>query len=306
MRILIAGAGAVGGYFGGRLVQSGADITFLVRERRARQLEKSGLVIRSSFGDFVSQVPFIRWTDPCDAFDVAILCCKAFDLVETAKVIKPRLTSNGIVLPLLNGIAHLQYLDVQLPAATIVGGTCHMGVTLNSEGDVIHLNPLHSLTYGARTASRQQACELLAEIFQRVSFPVKRSDHIEQDMWQKWMFLTTLASVTCLMRNNIGAIAATQQGIETIQSLFNETCSIATAEGFAPSPAFMQEAIMQLTDPASQMTSSMLRDLEKGSAIEADHIVADMIRRGQRHGIPTPLLNVALTHLLVYERNRHA
>ncbi|MES1196787.1 MAG: 2-dehydropantoate 2-reductase N-terminal domain-containing protein, partial [Steroidobacter sp.] len=154
MRILIAGAGAVGGYFGGRLIEAGADITFLVRERRARQLEERGLVIRSAHGDFASQVPFIRWTDSCDPFDAAIICCKAFDLIDTTNIIKSRLMPHAIVLPLLNGMAHLEYLDAQLPSATVLGGTCHIGVTLDAEGNVIHLNQLHSLTYGARSANQ--------------------------------------------------------------------------------------------------------------------------------------------------------
>lgn len=300
MRILIAGAGAVGSYFGGRLIQSCADVTFMVRERRAQQLEQHGLVIRSSYGDFVNEVPFIRWTDACDPFDVVIICCKAFDLAATTTALATKITAHATVLPLLNGIAHLEYLDAQLSSATVLGGTCHMGVTLDADGNVIHLNKLHSLTFGARSADQQQACDAIEAALMKAPFNAKRSAHIQREMWEKWMFLTTLASITCLMRGSIGDIVRTQHGAGIIKSLLNETCAVAGAAGFAPQAEFVHDATALLLDPASSMTASMLRDIEKGSTTEADHIIADMIRRGQQYEIATPLLKIALTHLQVY------
>ena len=304
MRILIAGAGAVGGYFGGRLIQSGADVTFMVRERRAQQLQQHGLVIRSSYGGFVSKVPFIRWTEACDPFDAVIICCKAFDLAATTAALTTKITADATVLPLLNGIAHLEYLDAQLSSATILGGTCHMGVTLDTEGSVIHLNRLHSLTFGARNADQQQACDAMEAALMKASFNVRRSEHIQQEMWEKWMFLAALASITCLMRGSIGDIVRTPHGARIIKSLLNETCAVASAAGFAPRPEFLHEATALLLDPASSMTASMLRDIEKGSPTEADHIIGDMARRGQQYEITTPLLEIALTHLQVYETVR--
>ncbi|MES1196939.1 MAG: ketopantoate reductase C-terminal domain-containing protein, partial [Steroidobacter sp.] len=152
--------------------------------------------------------------------------------------------------------------------------------------------------------NQQRACDALEPLFLRAAFKVKRSDSIQQQMWEKWMLLATLASITCLMRGNIGAIAKTQHGTGIIKSLLNEAGIIATSAGFAPRPKFLQETSTLLTDPASPMTSSMLRDIEKGIAIEADHIVGDLVRCGQRKDIATPLLNLALTHLNVYEERR--
>ena len=208
------------------------------------------------------------------------------------------------MLPLLNGIAHLEYLDFQLPSAIVLGGTCHIGVTLDNEGNVLHLNPLHSLTYGARTANQQQAVQALEKLFANVSFNARCSNNIQQKLWEKWVMLATLASMTCLMRGNIGAITRTPHGAGIITALLQEACTIASAEGFAPRTEFLHETTLLLTDPASTMTASMLRDIEKGFAIEADHIIGELVRRGHRSGIPTPLLNIALTHLNVYEENR--
>ena len=304
MRILIAGAGAVGGYFGGRLIEAGADVTFMVRERRARQLQQHGLVIHSPHGDFTSHVPFIRWEDTCDPFDVLIVCCKAFDLVDTTNAIKSKIVPHATILPLLNGLAHLDYLDAQFSAATVLGGTCHISVTLDADGTVRHLRQLHSLTFGARTAKQQQACDALESLFMKALFNAKRSENIQQDMWEKWTFLTTLASITCLMRGSIGAITSTQYGIEITQSLLNEACAIATAAGFAPRATFLQESSALLLDSTSTLTASMLRDIEKGVATEADHIVGNLVRRGHHHGIATPLLDIAFTHLNIYEARR--
>lgn len=306
MRILIAGAGAVGGYFGGRLIEAGADVTFMVRERRARQLQQHGLVIRSPYGDFTSHVPFIRWEDSCDPFDVLIMCCKAFDLIDTTTAVRSKITPHATVLPLLNGLAHLDYLDTQLPTATVLGGTCHISLTLDADGTVKHLRQLHSLTFGARTAKQQQACDAIESLFMKALFNAKRSENIQQDMWEKWTFLTTLASITCLMRGSIGAITRTKHGIEITKSLLNEACAIAIAEGFAPRARFLEESSALLLDSTSTLTASMLRDIEKGANTEADHIIGEMVRRGHQHRIATPLLNLALTHLNVYEERRLA
>lgn len=306
MKILILGAGATGGYFGGRLTAIGADVKFLVRERRAAQLEADGIVIESAFGNLSVPVRTVMAGQVAAGHDVILLSCKAYDLDSAIDAIRPAVGAHTLILPLLNGIKHLDTLDAAFGSEHVLGGTCHLSVTLGADGVIRHLNQLHLLTFGPRYETQRARCEELLRIFEQANFEPKLRTDVMQAMWDKWVLLASLAGLTCLFRASVGEIAATPQGRGVMLSMIEECRMVAEAYGAGPSDAHMENIRGLLTDPASKVVASMLRDMQKEAPIEADLIIGDMLRRGLAAGVATPLLAVANTNLCCYENCRTA
>lgn len=304
MKLLIVGAGGIGGYFGGRIVQGGGNVTFLVRERRAAQLSANGLVIRSPIGDFSAPVQFVTLQEMDASADVVVLSCKAYDLPAVIDEIGPRLSPHTRILPLLNGIAHYDDLDRYFGRDRILGGLCHIGAMLADGGEILHLNKLQFLAYGPRHASQVHACQVLEPVLARGGFAPVLSNDIEQDAWEKFAMLAAYASVTCLMQAPIGVILAAPGGEAILRGTFAECCDVAAAFGRAPRGTFHDQTIATFTDRGSSGASSMLRDMTRGNRIEADHIVGDMVARAERVNVAAPMLRTALARLKCYEAQR--
>jgi 2-dehydropantoate 2-reductase len=305
MRILVVGAGAIGGYFGGRLLQAGADVTFLVRAKRAAELADAGLVIKSPLGDVTLKNPSAVQADKlAEKFDVVLLSCKAFDLEDAIKSFAPAVGSNTAIIPLLNGMKHLDVLDAKFGRARVLGGLCAIAVTLNEKREVVHLQPLQSLTFGERDGKMTDRVRAIADIMAKGNFGSKTSDDIIQEMWEKWVFLASLAACTCLMRTSVGNILAAPGGRDFVLGVLDECSAVAAAEGHAPSAPYLERIRGMLTAEGSPMTASMFRDIKAGAPVEADHVIGDLIARGDAAKVPVPKLRTAYTHLKAYERQR--
>lgn len=306
MRILVLGAGGIGGYFGGRLAQAGADVTFLVRPRRREQLQRDGLVVASPLGDFRQPVQTVLAGELRPGFDAVLFTCKAYDLDSAMDAIAPAINGRAAVVPMLNGIAHLERLDARFGAASVMGGTCQINVTLRPDGTVFHADPLQRLMFGERDGRRSARAEAFAAALAKSPIEWKLSDDIEQDMWEKVVFLSALAATTCLFRANVREIMAAAGGPEAMQRALDANIAIATREGRAPRPPALEMARKRLMDPAGTWSASMLRDLEAGGRVEADHIVGWMLQRARRHGADDTILSLAYTHLQAFEQRRDA
>lgn len=304
MRILILGAGGVGGYFGARLIEAGADVTFFVREARARRLAERGLEVVSPLGD--AHVAARAVSDPraLTPYDIVVLTCKAYDLDESLAQIAGVVGENTAVLPLLNGLAHLDRTAERLPQASLWGGVAHISATLTSDGVVQHFTELNEIIFGARGGAADERVAALHAAFAGTPVTAHVSDDIEQDLWDKFVFLSTLAGMTCLMRASIGTILQTPSGEDLILRFIDDCERVARAEGFPPLAEKMAAYRAELTKAGSMLKSSMLRDLERGGRTEGEHILGDMFARAMRVGIEAPVLDVALTHVRAYEIER--
>jgi 2-dehydropantoate 2-reductase len=305
MRILVVGAGAIGGYFGGRLLQAGADITFLVRPRRAAELASAGLVIRSPSGDVTLKHPPTVQADALKThFDVVLLSCKAYDLDDAIASFAPAVGPNTAIIPLLNGMKHLDVLDARFGRARVLGGLCAIAATLNDKREVVQLQPMQSLNFGERDGGSSERVRAIFEILQRGNFNAAASEHIMQDMWEKWVFLASLAASTTLMQAPVGVILAAPDGKDFLLGMLDECSAVAAAAGHAPSGPFFQRASGMLTTEGSPMTASMFRDLKQGLPVEADHVIGDLVARADAAKVPVPRLRTAHTHLKAYEAQR--
>jgi len=306
MKILVLGAGAVGGYFGGRMAQKGSDVTFLVRPARAKALARDGLRIVSRAGDWQGQVRCVTQDQLRPEYDVVLLTAKAYDLASAVDAIAPAVEGHGRarVLPLLNGLAHLDVLDERFGRERVLGGVAYIGATLAPDGRILHLNEFHRVTYGARADAQRAACDALAAELAGVLFNWQQLDTIEQAIWDKWVLLATLAGMTCLMRGSVGDIVATASGTKLTLALLAECSGVAAAEGFATPEAEMARYRGMLTQAGAAFTASMLRDIESGGQTEGDHILGALLARARKRDLQTPLLEIAATHLESYAARR--
>lgn len=306
MKILVLGAGGIGGYFGGRLAQAGADVTFLVRPRRREQLARDGLVVQSPRGDFRMPVRAIESSQAAPGYDFVLFTCKAYDLDSAMEAIAPAVDASTAIVPMLNGLAHLERLDARFGGTRVMGGTAHINVMLKPDGTIWHGDLLQAMWFGERDRSRSPRALALDEAAKRAGIDGGLSEDIERDMWEKIVFLSALAATTCLFRGNVREIVGAPGGREAMVRAVESNRAIAAAEGHAPRPEAIERAIQRLTDPEGLWSASMLRDLEAGGQVEADHVVGWMLERARRHGIDDTILSLAFTHLKAYENRRAA
>jgi 2-dehydropantoate 2-reductase len=304
MRTLIVGAGAVGGYFGGRLLQAGRDVTFFVRPSRAADLAKSGLRVRSPHGDFhIARPPTITAEALRAPFDLIVLSCKAQDLPAVMESFATAVGPGTAILPLLNGMRHLDMLAEHFGSAHVLGGECMISATRSASGEIVQLTDMQSLVFGERDGSRTPRIEEIASTLSNPGFESRLSGNVLLDMWNKWVFITTGAALTCLMRASVGDIVAAGAA-DLALTLLNECAATAEKEGFPTSQESLAKTRQMFTSPGSPLTASMLRDVENHAPVEADHIIGDLLVRAQKHGLSTPVLRIAYVHLKSYEARR--
>ncbi len=309
MKILVLGAGAIGGYFGGRLVQAGADLTFLVRARRQAQLRERGLVVRSPHGDFTVPVRALLRQDIAAPADLLLLACKAYDLDAAIETIAPAMGKCTTLVPLLNGLAHVERLQAAFGPARVAGGSCGIPATLSSDGEVHQLGPLHRIVFGPLTGSAGDTgakLEDLLALFRRTPVTAELDAQMMRALWEKFVGLATLAAMTCLMRGTVGDILAADDGAALFEQSFVACQAAARAAGYEPREAPMAVFRSMMSDHQSVLTASMLRDLESGGPTEGAHVVGDMLKRVQATGIEPGALRAAWCHLQVAERRRTA
>jgi 2-dehydropantoate 2-reductase len=301
MRILVVGAGAIGGYFGARLAEAGRDVTFLVRPKRADQLAR-GLYVRSPKGDVSITAPkTITAATSREHFDLVLLSCKSFDLVDAIESFAAAMGPSSVVLPLLNGMAHIEILCARFGNHAVLGGQCQISSTLDEQGRVIHLNDWHTLGFGELDGAAGPRFERVTRTFTNAGFDSQSSLAILQDMWEKWIFIASMAGITCLMRASLGDIVSAG-GERIALSLFEECGNIAGENGYPPRPQSSDRIRKTLADPGSTLTASMLRDMEARKRTEHEHVLGDLL--GRARGRSSPVLATCLAHLRVYEARR--
>ena len=302
MRLLVVGAGSTGGYFGGRLAKAGRDVTFLVRRNRAENIRANGLNIISPHGDF-SVAPKLVMAEELDStFDAVLLTVKAFSLAAALDDVAPAIGPETMILPVLNGMRHMDVLAERFGKKAVLGGVCKIPATLDGEGRVVQLGTFHDLVYGELDGSLSRRVRVLDDFMQGAGFDARLSQAITREMWEKWIMLASLGAITCLMRGNVGQIEAAPGGLDFIRGVLDEVVAIVRAVGEPPSEAVLASAEAMLTTKGSPLTASMYRDMQQGGAIEADQILGDLVARGRKAGLSMPLLSTAYANLWVYQQ----
>ena len=306
-RILVLGAGGTGGYFGGRLAESGADVTFLVREGRRKILSGQGLRIESPYGDARIAAKTVVESELAPIYDAVILTCKAYDLDTAVAAIAPAVAPTGYVLPFLNGLAHIDVLNEKFGRHHVLGGTAKIQATIMPNGAIQQFNDWRTLTFGEQSGEMTERVRALAALFEAAKgVEVLAVTDIVQRMWEKLVHLSTAAAMTCLMRANVGEILRTPHGRELFLDQLRCGAAIAAANGHAPSAAFMKSWEETFSQPDSQYSTSMLRDIERGGQTEVEHILGFMLDKAKKAQIPCNTLLLAYTNVMAFEQRRAA
>lgn len=302
MKILIVGAGAIGGYFGGRLLEKGEDVTFLVRDRRKGELESTGLNIESVNGDCKLTPQLITKDSEPEAYDVVLLSTKSYQLAGAIEDVRPFVGENTMVLPLLNGIAHVNQLVEAFGEQSVIGGLCFVEATLDDKGTIIQTSPLNQLVYGERSGDDTDRIKRLEKAFDGTKAEFILSDNIVQEMWHKYLFITTMSGITTLFEQPIGPIRELDSGQRTIASLLKELEDVMRKSGAPVKEGISDKLLTKLNSLGEGMKSSMQRDAEKSRPIEADHLQGYLLDKAHELGVQVPVLETVYTKLKLYEK----
>ena len=306
-KILVLGAGGTGGYFGGRLAEGGADVTFLVREGRRKILSEQGLRIESPFGDAQIAVKTAVASEVTPVYDAVLLTCKAYDLDAAVASIAPAVAPTGYVLPFLNGIAHIDVLNERFGRGRVLGGTAKIQATITPSGAIRQFNDWRTLNFGEQSGELTERVKTLAALFEAAKgVEVFAVTDIVQRMWEKLVHLSTAAAMTCLMRANVGEIVRSPQGRDLFLDQLRCGAAIAAANGHAPSAPFMKSWEETFSQPDSQYSTSMLRDIERGGQTEVEHILGFMLDKALKAQIACYTLLLAYTSVKAFEQRRTA
>jgi len=304
MKILVVGAGAVGGYFGARLAQAGRDVTFLVRPSRAQHLRSEGLHVVSPHGDLTLQPKTITAQEIDSPFDIILLSVKAQALDQAIEDMAPAVGPDTMIYPALNGMRHIDTLTRRFGDRPVLGGVCMVVADLDEQGRIVQMNPTQKLIYGERSGEITSRIRLFDETLRDSGFDTELSTNITYAMWQKWVMIASLGLITCLLNGPIGEINAVPYGEETALRAIEECAAVAAACGFPPSQSLLDDMRKRATAKGSSLTSSMYRDLQKGAPVEVDTILGDLLDHGRSHHLDTPLLQAGCVRLRIYQNSR--
>lgn len=300
MRILVAGAGATGGYFGARLAQGGRDVTFLVREERAETLRRRGLRITGLGQDDVVEPSLVTAATLADTYDLVLVTVKASGLAGALADLSPAVGPDTMLIPFLNGMAHMDALNAAFGHGKVLGGIVRVVATLSGDGDILQMNPLATLTFGEQSGPPGGRVMRALAALTVEGFDAAATSDALASMWHKWVFITAAGAVTCLMRGPVGAIVSVPGGVEFVHAVLAEAGTVAAAAGY-PVPDHENEmSLGMLTRPGSTFTSSLYRDVVAGLPGETEHLLGDFTRRARNLGINTPLIDLALMQLRVH------
>ncbi len=304
MRILMVGAGATGGYFGGRLAQAGRDITFLVRGNRMRQLQGDGLRIVSPVGD-VTLRPGLSTSGELahqPPYDVVIVSTKAYSLEAAMNDFAAAVGPDTIVLPVLNGMKHLDILSDHFGKQHVMGGSVRIVAEIDADGRVLQMTELNELNFGELDGTHSERAERLLTDLSVAGIKATLSSDILATLWQKWWIVASIGALCVTGRGTVGEIAAVPYGAEMARAIAGETIGIAAANGYPSDTRMVESHIRRITEQGSSLTSSLYRDMLNGNPVEADHKLGDLLARA--NGMAAPLLKAAYMQLKVYETHR--
>jgi 2-dehydropantoate 2-reductase len=293
MRILVMGAGGIGGYFGGRLARAGETVAFVARGDHLRAIQARGLSVRSIDGDFAVTVPAAR--DPrrvpelIGPVELVLFCVKSFDTEAAAEAIAPVVGPGASVLTLQNGVVNEDLLARRFGPERVLGGLAYGFAVIEAPGVIRHTQG-GRIVFGewdGRPAPR--AAELL-EAGRRAGVPIERSSRIRAALWEKYLLICALAGMTALTRRPIGEIRACPESRALYRALLEELAAIARAEGVELARDAVERSLAAADALKADSYSSLYHDLTHGKRLELEALQGHAVRLGTRHGIATPAL----------------
>ncbi|SES98089.1 ketopantoate reductase [Oceanobacillus limi] len=305
MNIVVVGAGALGVYFGARLEEAGEKVTFLVRENRASQIEKHGLKVNSTKGNYTFEDPnVVKKVEEIDEVDLVFLSVKGYHLEGTFHSLKELRKKGAYILPVLNGIEHIPILQNELGKDFVLGGLSFIMATLNEKGHVEHNSDFHQLVFGSLEATQTSICHQLKEIASKANIQVEASDDILRELWKKYMFINAFSGITTATNLPIGPIRSKQETFRIAEMMLQEMKLIANAHNVNVSEEDVEDAKSKLMSLPDKATSSMHQDRRKGYVLELDHLHGGAIRLAKAMGVEVPYMESIYGIIKPFENNQ--
>lgn len=302
IRVLVLGAGAVGGYFGGRLAQGGCDVAFMVRAGRQNIIENSGLQIESPMGNVNLPIKTILSQDAKPEYDYILMTPKAYDLEDSLNSIQSAISDKTIIIPVLNGMAHIDRLNELFGRNRVLGGVVVIQAALLPSGVIKHFNNDAVIMIGEQDHNQPKIAQPFIGLFQNaIGVRARAVNDIKRRMWAKWVRLSALAGMTCLMRANVGEINRAPGGHSAIKRFLSANLKIASHYGYELTDDDASGVGDFLFGENSTTTASMLRDIEYGGRIESEQILGDLLRRAKIANVDHPILELAYINARAYE-----
>jgi len=303
MKIVVVGAGGVGGYFGGRLAQAGFDLTFLLRDAQFEAIKQNGLQVKSIKGDFkvfpkvINDVKTLNNTP-----DLIILGIKSWQLIALAKQIKPIVGKNTLVLPLQNGADNADKLLTVLPRKNVLAGLCRIVSKVESPGIINHFDFEPEIIFGNLNNQITEPLKALKNAFDKAGIKNKLSENILTDIWIKFLFITTYSGIGALTRMPIGAVRAHAYLMNMMLETADEVLQIAQAKKIALTQQNVKNCISAIENLDYHSTASMQRDLMDGKPSELENFNGYIVKQGLELGIKTPINDFIYYCLLPQEQ----
>ncbi|TCP23027.1 ketopantoate reductase [Scopulibacillus darangshiensis] len=305
MKVTVVGAGALGGYFGLRLLEAGNDVNFLVRERRGGQLEEEGLGLISPYGDYkADHLQIYTNADQIKECDLVFLSVKGYHLQGVLPQLKILAAKGAYILPVLNGIEHLSILQEACGEDKVLGGLAFIIATLDDKGHVCHTSSQHDFIIGGLDEKQRAVCDRLAKAAEQANINVAVSATILTELWKKYTFITAFSGITTASRLTIGPIreneALTNLSIEVLQ----EMTQLAKAYHVDLTDIMPQAGAEQIKSFPDEATSSMHQDFRKGLPLEVDHLLGGALRLANKRSLKIPHIETIHALLKPYEHGR--
>ena len=297
MRIVVMGAGGLGGYFGARLCLGGADVHFIARGSHLRALREDGLRIE---GPEPMHVPRVSATDDArsiGAADIVLLCVKLWDTEAALEQIRPLVGEETTVISFQNGVLKDRALEEAFGRKHVMGGVGYVATTIEGPGVIRQTGPMQRLVFGELDGSRSPRGEALLDACLKGGIKAELSDDIRREIWQKFVFLVGLSGTTTTIRKTIGPIREHAQTRRFLLDVMREVVAVGRAHGVNLPEDYAEARLKLADDVAYDMTSSMHHDLERGNPLEVRWLAGAVVELGQARNVPTPL-NRAIADIL--------
>lgn len=302
MNILIYGIGGVGGYFGGKLAQTGHNVTFIARGAHLEAIKKSGLTVKSVNGDFTAKPDLA--TDNLSEIpkpDLVILGVKSWQVSASAKALQPYLTPESVILPLQNGADNIEKLLKIVPKNQVLGGLCRIISYIKEPGVVEHPAFEPNVVFGEIDNSKSDRVLAIKDVFDEAGFTNKIADDIEAEIWKKFLFICTISGLGGLIRVPIGKIRESEYLYKVMQDTASEILAVAKAKGINISKTDVENTFKGINNQNPETTASTQRDIMDGKPSELENFNGYIVNQGLELGIPTPANKMIYECLLPME-----
>jgi 2-dehydropantoate 2-reductase len=303
MRIAIMGSGGLGGYFGARLAQGGADVHFIARGRHLQAMRSEGLRIAGPEPLHVQKVQATDQPAEVGVVDFVLLAVKLWDTEQAIAQMRPMVGPQTTVISFQNGVLKDDYLRAAFDARQVMGGVGYVATTIESPGVIRQTGPMQRLLFGEFDGSRSARGEALLAACRAGGINAELSTDILREIWQKYVFLVGLSGTTTTMRQTIGPIRTNPQTRAFLLDVMREVVAVGRAHGVALAEDFAETSGLQRADSvAPDMTASMHHDLERGNPLEVRWLSGGVVELGRAKGVTTPL-NRAIADILALYAN---